>query len=46
MIFVYWPPGDYWFDNVALKEVVTDARGKPVRKSGSPSSHSAHQESK
>lgn len=35
MIFAYWPPGDYEFDNVALREVLIDARGKPVVESKS-----------
>jgi len=30
MIYAYWPPGDYYFDNVALYEVVTGPDGTPV----------------
>jgi len=30
MIYAYWPPGDYYFDNVGFFEVVSDAGGAPV----------------
>lgn len=30
MIYAYWPPGQYWFDNVGLYEVVAGPDGKPV----------------